>query len=127
MSKARPRHEDGTCGYEVTRKNKDGIYASVALKDSRGQCPGDPMCRFTRLARIQARVNQLPSMERARKKMHAGLHLEGERIRDEWLYELVCLIKNIEPVATVDGYDWPYSKRALGGNAEYIRWPKDDV
>lgn len=122
MSKKRPRHEDGTCGYEVLRKNSEGIFMPVALKDSRGHCPGDPMCRYTTLGRIQARVDQLPAMKRAAKMLALGL--TDEPISQEWLYELVCSIKNFEPVAPVEGYDWPYTKRALGGSAEHIHWPR---
>lgn len=123
----RPVHEEGTCGYEVLKPDPvTGIYLPVALKDSRGHCPGDPLCAYTLLARIQHRVDQKAAMARARKKLHEGLPLDGERIRDEWLYELVCLIKNIEPRAIVSEYPWPYSKRQLGGNAEYIDWKGDD-
>lgn len=120
--KKRPKHEEGTCGYEVLRPRKsDGIYMPVKLKDSRGHCPGDPMCRYTVLGRIQARVDQLPAMRRA-KAMLQQRGVPAKMLDDEYLYELVCSVKSIEPVATVEGYGWPYSKDALGGNADYIDW-----
>ena len=112
MSKKRPKHEDGTCGYEVLKK-VNGIFTPVALKDSRGHCPGDPMCPYTELARIQHRFQMQAPMERV-KTMLKNRGASAKMLDPEFLYELVCSVKQYEPVAPVKGVGWPIDEERWG-------------